>query len=157
VGVLLGAFGYCLLAAVTVVLPAEAYLVGAVLVSDVAAPALALAGAAGQVAGKLAYYLVGRGLLDVARLRGGGRAKGRWADRMTAVEAWCRRHPWGPSAVTAVSAFAGVPPYAVVSVLAGTVGMRWWLFVVVSLAGRFLRFWLLVLSPELLPEGWLGT
>ncbi|GAA1624733.1 VTT domain-containing protein [Georgenia ruanii] len=155
--VLLSAFLYCLLAAVAVVLPAEAYLVGAALLSDVPALALAFAGAAGQVAGKMAYYLMGRGLLDVTRLRRGGRTEGRWAARMTAVEQWCRRHTWGTSAVTAVSAFAGVPPYAVVSVLAGTVGMRWWLFVVVSLVGRFLRFWLLVLSPELLPPGWLGS
>jgi membrane protein YqaA with SNARE-associated domain len=151
VTVLLTSFLYCLLAAVVVVLPAEAYLVGAALAWDVAPGWLALSGAAGQVAGKMLFYLVGRGVLDVARVRRRGTAGGRWAERMTAVEAWCRAHAWGPSAVTAVSAFAGVPPYAVVSVLAGTVGMRWWLFALVSLAGRFLRFWALVLAPELLP------
>ncbi len=155
--VLAGSFLYCLVASVAIVLPAEAYLLGAALASDVSPIWLAAAGAGGQVAGKMLFYLTGRGALDMARLRGRAAVRGRWPARMAAVERWCARNTWGPSAVTAVSAFAGVPPYAVVSVLAGTVGMRWWLFAAVSLLGRFLRFWLLVLAPGLLPAGLLGA
>lgn len=75
---------------------------------------------------------------------------------MTAVEEWVRGHSGGPSAVTAAAAFGSIPPYAVVSVLAGTVGMRWWLFALVSLVGRFLRFWALISIPALLPPGLFG-
>ena len=75
---------------------------------------------------------------------------------MERVTAWCDRHAWGPSAVTAVSAFVGLPPFAVVSVLAGTVRMRWWLFAVIGLAGRFGRFLAILLAPGLLPDGLFG-
>lgn len=154
--VLAGAFLYSLLTSVVVFLPVEVYLLGAVVASDVGAVPLALVGAVAQVAGKMLFYLVGRGVLDLAHVRRQGAASGRWAQRMTAVEEWARRHPWGPSAVTAAAAFVSVPPYAVVSVLAGTVGMRWWLFALISLVGRFLRFWAIVSVPELLPPGLFG-
>lgn len=154
--VLGGAFLYSLVSALVVVLPVEVYLLGAAVASDVPTALLALVGAVGQVAGKMPFYLVGRGVLDLARVRRQAVARGRWARRMTAVENWAGRHPWGPSAVTGSAAFLSLPPYAVVSVLAGTVGMRWWLFVAVSLAGRFLRFWLLLGVPGLLPPELLG-
>ncbi|MBZ2199267.1 YqaA family protein [Occultella gossypii] len=153
---LAAAFGYCLLSAIVIVLPAEVYLLAVALVSDVPAVWLALAGAVGQVAGKMLYYLLGRGVLDLAHLRKRSTAKGRWVDGMDRVEAWCRRHVWGPSLITAVSAFAGVPPYALVSVLAGTVRMRWWLFALISVAGRWLRFWAVMAVPHLLPDALFG-
>ncbi|MPV36602.1 YqaA family protein [Georgenia subflava] len=154
--VLLASFFYCLLSAVAVVLPAEVYVVGVALATDVAPGWLALAAALGQVAGKMLYYLVGRGVLDVARLRRRGTAGGRWAQRMTTVERWCEEHVWGPSAVTLVSAFAGLPPYAIVSVLAGSVRMRWWLFALLSVLGRFARFWAILQVPHLLPDALFG-
>ncbi|SED88284.1 YqaA family protein [Ruania alba] len=146
---LAAALGYCALSAVVMVLPAEVYLLGAALVADVPPVWLAAAGATGQVAGKMLSYLVGRGVLDVARWR--AKPNARWADRIRTVEQWCAAHTWGPSAVTLVSAFAGLPPYALVAVLAGTLRMRWWLFAGLSLIGRFLRFWAVVAVPELLP------
>ncbi|WP_159621879.1 YqaA family protein [Ruania rhizosphaerae] len=147
---LAAAFGYCALSAVVMVLPAEAYLVGAALVTDVPPLWLALAGAIGQVAGKMLSYLVGRGVLDVARWR--ARPNKRWRERMRRIEEWCTRHAWGPLAVTGVSAFAGVPPYALVAVLAGSVRMRWWSFAAISIVGRFGRFWAVVSIPHLLPD-----
>ena len=146
---LAAAFGYCALSAVVMVLPAELYLLGAAALTDSADIWLALAGAVGQVAGKMLSYLVGRGVLNTARLR--SRAKGRWVERMTRVEEWCAAHEWGPAAVTFVSAFSGLPPYALVAVLAGSLRMPWWLFAGVSLVGRFLRFWAVVSIPHLLP------
>ena len=125
--------------------------------TEVPAGWLALSAALGQVAGKFLYYLAGRGVLDVARFRRVGRAGGRWAERMESVERWCGRHQWGPSVVTLLSSFAGLPPYAVVSVLAGTVGMRWWLFVLWSVVGRFARFWAILQVPGLLPDALFGV
>ena len=138
---LAAAFGYCALSAVVMVLPAELYLLGAAALTEGNGVWLALAGALGQVAGKMLSYLVGRGVLNVDRFR--SRAKGRWAERMAQVEQW--------AAVTFVSAFAGLPPYALVAVLAGSLRMPWWLFAGVSLVGRFLRFWAVVSIPHLLP------
>ncbi|UFU05111.1 YqaA family protein [Ruania halotolerans] len=151
---LAAAFGYCALSAVVMVLPAEVYLVGAAVVADVPPVWLAAAGALGQVAGKMLSYLVGRGVLDVARLR--AKPSARWAERIRTLERWCSRHAWGAAALTLVSAFAGLPPYAVVAVLAGSLHMRWWVFAGVSLVGRFGRFWAVVSIPHLLPEALFG-
>lgn len=146
---LAAAFGYCLLAGLVTVLPAEVYLFGAAALTSVPGILLALAGAAGQTVGKMAYYLVGRGVLNPDRFR--ARAKGKWVERMDRVERWCQRHTAGTTTITLVSAFTGLPPYALVAVLAGSLRMRWWWFALLSLVGRFLRFWAVVEIPELLP------
>ena len=154
--VVVGTFLYCLLSAFVPVVNAEIYLVGVAVASDAPASMLALAAAAGQMLGKMVFYLLGRGVLDVSRLRRKSRTSGAWTARMARVQLWCGRHPWGPAAVTLVSATAGLPPFAVVSVLAGTLRMRWWLFAVCGFAGRFARFLAVLLAPGLLPDGALG-
>lgn len=154
--VAVGTFFYCLLSAIVPVANAEVYLVGVALTTDSPPLLLALAAASGQVLGKMAFYLLGRGVIDVSRLRRHARTGGRWTARMAGVTAWCGQHPWGPSAVTLVSAAAGLPPFAVVSVLAGTLRMRWWLFALCGLVGRFVRFLAVLLAPGLVPAGLLG-
>lgn len=149
--VVVGTFFYCVLSALVPVANAEVYLVGVALASDAPAPLLALAAAAGQVLGKMAFYLLGRGVIDVSRLRRHARTGGRWTTRMVRVSAWCGRHPWGPAAVTLVSAVSGLPPFAVVSVLAGSLRMRWWLFALCGFVGRYVRFLAVLVSPGLLP------
>lgn len=148
------AFGYSLLAGLVTVLPAEVYLFGAAALSDVPGVWLALAGAVGQTLGKLAYYLVGRGVLNPDRFR--ARAKGKWAERMDRVERWCQEHASGLAVAVLVSSFVGLPPYALVAILAGSLRMRWWCFSLLSLVGRFLRFWAIVEIPELLPGALFG-
>jgi membrane protein YqaA with SNARE-associated domain len=146
----IGTFLFCLLSAVVPIANAVVYLVGVSLATDQPAALLAAAAAAGQMAGKMAFYALGRGVIDVDRLRRKGTASGRWPERMARVRAWCERHAWGPTLVTAVSAFAGLPPFAVVSVLAGTLRMRWWLFLGVGIVGRFGRFLCVLLAPGLI-------
>ncbi len=153
--VVVGTFLYCVLSALVPVANAEVYLVGVAVTTDAPNVLLALAAASGQVLGKMAFYLLGRGVLDVSRLRRHARTTGRWTERMTRVREWCARHPWGPSALTVVSAVTGLPPFAVVSVLAGTLRMQWWLFAVCGLAGRFVRFLAVVEAPGLLPDSFL--
>jgi hypothetical protein len=57
----------------------------------------------------------------------------------------------GPCAATAivafVSALVGVPPFFLVSILAGALGMNFWLFFLTGL-GRCLRLILIVESPH---------
>lgn len=146
-------FAWCLVSAVLPVANAEVYLVGVALATDVPEWLLALVAAAGQMVGKMLFFLVGRGALDISRLRRRGTATGRWAERVARARGWASRHVWGPVALTFGSAVTGLPPFAVVSVLAGTLRMRWWAFAVSGLAGRYLRFLLILLSPRLLPAG----
>ena len=58
----------------------------------------------------------------------------------------------GPCAATAivafVSALVGVPPFFLVSILAGALGMNFWLFFLTGLVGRCLRLTLIVESPH---------
>lgn len=151
--VVVGTFLFCVLSAVVPVANAEVYLVGVAVASDTSPGLLAIAAAAGQMTGKMLFYLIGRGVLDVSRLRRKGTASGRWAARMATVQAWSDRHAWGPGAVTLVSAFVGLPPFAVVSVLAGTLRMRWWLFATIGMVGRSGRFLAVLLAPGLLLGG----
>jgi len=153
--VVAGTFLYCVLSALVPVVNAEVYLVGVAVTTDSPGVLLALAAAAGQVLGKMAFYLLGRGVIDVSRLRRHARPGGRWTERMARIQEWSGAHPWGPSALTLVSAVAGVPPFAIVSVLAGTLRMRWWLFAACGLVGRFARFLAVVEAPGLLPESFL--
>lgn len=154
--VVAGTFLYCLLSAFVPVANAEVYLVGVAVTTDTPLVLLALAAAAGQMLGKMAFYLLGRGVIDVSRLRRRAAATSRWSERMARVREWCGRHPWEPSAVTVVSAVVGLPPFAVVSVLAGSLRMRWWLFAVCGLAGRLVRFLAVLAAPGLLPASLLG-
>lgn len=154
--VAVGTFFYCLLSAVVPVANAEVYLVGVAVTTDSPPVLLAVAAASGQVLGKMAFYLLGRGVIDLSRLRRHSRTTGRWTERMARVSDWCDRHAWGPSAVTLVSAVVGLPPFAVVSVLAGTLRMRWWLFALCGLIGRFVRFLAVLLAPGVVPAGVLG-
>ena len=148
-----GTLGFALLSALIPVLNVEAYLLAAAVTSDVSAVLLAAVAAAGQMAGKMLYYLMGRGVIDVARLRRKSAATGRWAVRMAAVRSWCEQHAWGTVGLTLVSAFVGLPPFAVFSVLAGSLRVPWVLFLGAGLVGRFGRFLAILLAPGLLPDG----
>lgn len=48
--------------------------------------------------------------------------------------------PWFCAGVLLVSASTGVPPYAVLCVLAGTLRVPVWVFLVTGLVGRAVRF-----------------
>ncbi|MFF4893547.1 VTT domain-containing protein [Micromonospora chersina] len=146
------ALGYGLASALVPIVNAEAYAVvaghrgGHALVTVIA---LAL----GQTAGKLLLF-------DAAR-RGTGRlaqilahrsrpgraaaAGARWAGR---IQRWLSRRRTALPTVLA-SAAIGVPPLAVVSLAAGTAGLRHREFAVACLLGRVIRFALLVLPAAL--------
>lgn len=145
-GEVLAAAGFGLASALVPVLNAEAYLA----VSGVAAPATAVlvacALALGQTLGKVTLY-------EAAR-RGGARAAGHRAARhrrarfaaglVTRLTALLRR-PWLGGVTVLVSASLGVPPLAVVSVLAGGAGVHRLVFVATCLLGRTARFLALAL------------
>ena len=63
------------------------------------------------------------------------------------LERWHERaegRPWFTAALLFVSAATGFPPYAVTAVLAGTLRVPFWIFLVTGTLGRGLRFWAVV-------------
>lgn len=135
IGTIVFAFGSALLP----ILNIEAYL--AALAAKAAAPVLLLAVAAtiGQMIGKVLYYLAGQNSLNWA-----------WVQRRTqsarfqaTLVRWRQRVEERPAAAGVVlfaSAAAGLPPFAIMSVIAGSLRVPLPLFVSVGLAGRFVRF-----------------
>lgn len=123
---------------------AEAY---ALVTAAGASPSLVmlvvLALALGQTLGKAVLFEASRRgtrWLPKRRRQPSARAA-RWAER---VGGWLRSRRTGPAVVLA-SAAAGVPPLAVVSIVAGAVGQRRSVFIPLCLLGRLTRFTVLVL------------
>lgn len=142
------AFVAALVSAVVPVLNIELYLVGAVVTTgDGALTAMALAAAAGQTLGKLPYYYAGRGSLSTPWLRRRAATPGKWAARAEAWRLRAEEKPaWGAGLV-AVSSLMSVPPFMVVSVLAGVVRINVLLFVGITFLTRAARFLLVVFAP----------
>lgn len=130
----------CLVSAFAPIPPAEPLLLGLSLRWDGPDLVLAVLGAIGQMAGKMVFFLAGAGVVSSRLTRRSGRPRGRWAARMERVQGWCERRWYGPVLVVGVSAVVGLPPFAVVCVLAGTLRMRWWVFLSLGLVGRSIRF-----------------
>ncbi|WP_159940718.1 MULTISPECIES: hypothetical protein [unclassified Nocardiopsis] len=142
------AFAVALVSGLVPFINIEVYLVGAVVtLDDGALAAMAVAAGAGQTLGKVPYYYAGRGTLSAPWIRRRAQTPGRWAAR---VEGWRRkaqeRPVWGAGLV-ALSSFASIPPFVVVSVLAGMVRMNLPLFCAVTFATRTARFLIVVFAP----------
>jgi membrane protein YqaA with SNARE-associated domain len=98
-----------------------------------------LVAAVGQMLGKVVWYYLGATSLQwrwVRRRIDTPRAQLR-------LETWRLRVDQRPvlaAALTFASALVGVPPFAILAVLAGQLRMRLPLFVALGVAGRWLRF-----------------
>ncbi|MEU8425510.1 hypothetical protein AB0C15_32010 [Micromonospora sp. NPDC048835] len=146
------ALGYGLASALVPVVNAEAYAVvaghrGGHALVVVAALAL------GQTAGKVLLFESarrgsGRLARRITRRRASGRAAARAARWTEPIRRWLSRRRTALPTVL-VSAAVGVPPLAVVSLAAGTAGLRRLEFAGACLSGRVIRFALLLL-PALL-------
>ncbi len=100
---------------------------------------LGLVAAVGQMLGKLVWFYIGASSLDWGWVR-------RKIDRpkaQSALEKWRRRthdRPVVAGSLLFASAMLGVPPFAIVAVLAGQLRMNVALFLTLGLMGRWLRF-----------------
>lgn len=138
---LLATFGYCVVSALLPFVNAEAYLLGvATLTRPQDVWLLAGCAALGQLTGKLAFYYAGRGGLQLPRLMRWKLRPGRWTAQLGRWRAAAENRPVVTAALVLVSAFAGLPPFAAVSVFAGVTCQRVWLFGVLGLVGRYGRF-----------------
>lgn len=146
------ALGYGLASALVPIVNAEAY---AVVAGHRGGHALiaVLALGLGQTAGKLllfeaARHGTGRLAQKLAQRHRSGRAAARAARWAGPIRRWLSRRRTALPTVL-VSATLGVPPLAVVSVAAGTAGLRRWEFAGSCLLGRLIRFALLALPAAL--------
>ena len=102
---------------------------------------LVLLASAGQMAGKCVLYWAGRGLIP---LRAGrfSKALDSWKDRFA-------RSASNPMWLVFISAVSGIPPFYVITLLAGSVRLRFSYFIAVGACGRLVHFGILALVPQL--------
>ncbi|MDP9395727.1 MAG: hypothetical protein M3Q27_16340 [Actinomycetota bacterium] len=123
--------------AVIPVVNAEAAVAGTALKLSAALVVVAAVGVAlGQTAGKLLVYEAGRRGSAVRRKRRKDRPVRPWQQKALEM----LRSRWRGSGVVLLSSSVGLPPLAIVSVAAGTAGMRRGDFAVCCLLGRCARF-----------------
>ena len=144
-GLYAGTFLVAALSSVIPLVAIEVFLVGvAVAIAPAVAPlpALVLLAAAGQLAGKLPIYYASRGLAGLAARSGPHRA------RLDRIRAWADRRRSKPL-VLASSAVLGLPPFSLAATAAGALAVPLRTFCAVVLAGRALRFAVLVTAAAL--------
>jgi len=102
---------------------------------------VAACGALGQMTAKVLLYYAGMGMFELPR----GRFRERLRRARTYIERWQRR----PYLVFAVSSSLGLPPFYLVSLAAGALRIGLAAFCSIGLAGRFVRFAVIVAIPHL--------
>ena len=138
---LLLTFGFGVVSAVIPLFNMEAY-ISVVYANSTANSALLLAfiGSFGQNVGKLVWYYICRGALDLPWLK-------RRMDtprRQASFEKWrdfVQGRPFVSGLLTFVSAAIGFPPFFAMAMVAGTLRMNVVVFFVAGLLGRTLFFW----------------
>ncbi len=143
--------GVALASALLPVINIEAYLI-ALAVSHGSGTAwwFALVATAGQMAGKVLFYYAGQGAMRLPALSS-RKAGSRWFD----LGAWHSRlagRPWVSVGVVFASAASGVPPFAIISLLAGMLRVPLMWFLVAGSVGRYARFMVVLMVPGML--GW---
>ena len=135
VGIYAGTLVVGVLSGLLPVINGEIFLIGAVLLSGEVGPAIALAllVAVGQMLAKLVLYKAARGATELgkankigAKIESARARVAKWQDK--------------PLAVTFISAVTGLPPFYLVTLLAGALGVRFSTFMVLGLVGRVVRF-----------------
>ena len=142
-GVYGGTYLVCVASGVIPVINAELFLIGLILLipSSHALWLIVLLATLGQMTAKIAMYYGGRGVL---RIPMGNKYKGKlkqWQGKFAEAEG-------KTTAFLFTSAFTGLPPFFVTSVLAGTFRFAFWKFMGAGSAGRGLRFAICVVFPH---------
>mgnify|MGYP006278199307 CR=1 FL=1 len=122
----------------------EAILVSLVALSDTDPTLLSVVATVGQMTGKSIMYFVG--------WRTGALPKASTSGRWQAVHRWFAQSRWRRWATILVSATLGLPPFYLVSILAGALKMGFGGFLVLGLIGRFLHFEGIALFPLLFKQ-----
>ncbi|WP_026454866.1 hypothetical protein [Saccharomonospora iraqiensis] len=154
IGWLAATLGTGVLSAVVPVVTIEVYLVGVRATDpDVPWPALALAAAVGQMAGKMLFFYAGRGgvrLSERLRRDTDPTRSRRWVTWISRFREACAERPRTAAGILFVSASLGLPPFAVIAVVAGATTMGPVRFLILGFSGRTIRFAVLTLAPSLI-------
>jgi membrane protein YqaA with SNARE-associated domain len=138
-GIYGGTFVVSLIAGLVPLVNAEVFLFGVVrLAVDRASqlPAIAIAAASGQMVAKIGLYHAGRSLLELPR----GRNQARIEQVRRKLASWQTK----PYLVYGVSSVVGLPPFYLTVLAAGAMKIRFEAFLAIGLAGRLVRFAVLV-------------
>jgi len=130
-----GTFAVAVIAGLVPLVSVEVFLIGLVrLAVDRAAelPAIVIAATLGQMVAKIGLYFAGRGLIELPR--------GRYKAKLEAVRARLDRWRTRPYVVYAISSVLGLPPFYLTVIAAGALRIRFAAFLAIGLAGRLVRF-----------------
>ena len=120
----------------------EAYLISVSVISPLPfALPLAVAATLGQMSAKVLLYLSGRGIMRLPL--------GRYRAKLDAVHARFEHRRSRAGVFLFGSAATGFPPFYVVAVLAGMLRLRFTTFLIAGTLGRFVRFGVVVIVPQL--------
>ncbi len=135
VGIYLATLIVSVLSGLVPVVNGELYLVAAILVADDPTIALVLAVlvAVGQMIAKIGLYHAALGATRLGRTT-------RLGAKLERAQELAQRWRNKPLTVLFVSAVTGLPPFYLVSLLAGVLRIRFVTFVVLGLVGRVIRF-----------------
>ena len=67
---------------------------------------------------------------------------------------WCDRHHLIKHGLTFCSALIGIPPFYIVSILLGVIRSPVWMLLVWGTLGRFLRFYIIIITALHFAKGW---
>src|SRR5262245_14975906 len=147
-GLYAATYAVSVVSAVFPVINAELYLIGVgAAVSDEALVPVVLLSALGQMTGKAGLYAGGRGLL---KLRPGSRT-----GAVERLHSRVLEKKGSTGALLFASAFLGLPPFYVLSIVAGMLHVRFAAFLLLGFVGRALRFGLVILMPQLVGGPWM--
>lgn len=137
-GIYAGTFLICFVAGLVPIVNAELWLVGVTLLvaSPAPLPAVVILAAAGQMAAKVLLYYAALGAVNLPT----GRHRAKVEKAREKVARWKEKPKW----VLWASSTVGLPPFYVVSLLAGALDIRLRTFCMIGMTGRCLRFTALV-------------
>jgi membrane protein YqaA with SNARE-associated domain len=137
---LLATFGVAVASALFPLINIEAYIAGIAAAGETAGiwPVSLVAGA-GQAIGKVLWYEIGRSSMNWAYIRKKMESP-RWQQQYAKVTERIADRAWVGMSLLFVSATLGVPPLAIMAVLAGQLHFHRLWFYLTTFVGRTLRF-----------------
>ena len=134
-GIYTGTLVVGVLSGLVPVINGELFLIGVVLLTGQVWPAIALAllVAVGQMIAKFVLYKAAHGATGLGK-------ESRFANKLEAARAKVEKWKDKPLAITFVSALTGLPPFYIVTLLAGALGVRFSTFMILGIIGRVVRF-----------------
>ncbi len=142
--------GLCTASALVPIINGELVLVGAILARPSLLIPLVIAAAFGQMIGKCIMYGAGAGAVELAAKKK-KEALTKYIDKYREK---FESHPRRAAVLVFVSASVGLPPFYVVSILAGAFNFGFWRFAALGFLGRLIRFSVIAAGPTVVHAIW---